>query len=352
MTYSTGIIGTGFVAGQHAQAYDTVDDIELAAICDIDEDNLAEFGKEWSVPAGGRYLGHETMLADADLDVVSVTTPSLFHRDHVVAAAQAGVEAIWCEKPIALSVSDAEEMVEVCADRDVDLVVNHHRRFSEAYAALRQEIEAGLLGTVEAATFRGGRELMRNGTHTVDLFVFALGAHAERVSGYLTGEHGMRQGVVDGIDDAYDDAGGGGTVVTTDGTYVTVDHTLPRAISAPLVDFVGTEGRLAVDGGDWRYWRLDETEWEYETPHESTDLEHVEADLPFSVPTPDPIKRFENVASHLVALVEGREENRSPGREAAHVLEILVAMFVSHYTGSSIALPLDLPLRDVEITSW
>jgi hypothetical protein len=61
---------------------------------------------------------------------------------------------------------------------------------------------------------------------------------------------------------------------------------------------------------------------------------------------------FENAASHLVALLDGEAENRSPGRDAVHVLEILVAMFVSHYTGSRLALPLDRPLRDVEITSW
>jgi len=83
------------------------------------------------------------MLAEEDLDVVSVCTPSLLHRDHVVDAARsaASPDVIWCEKPIASSVSDAEEMVALCDETDTELVVNHSFRFTDKLQTLRSLVQ-------------------------------------------------------------------------------------------------------------------------------------------------------------------------------------------------------------------
>jgi len=365
MTYNAGIIGAGGIAGlgilgmhdterigrekvraSHAGGYEATDSIELVAIADVDEEKLERFGDAWKVPEDRRYVGHEAMLEAEDLDVVSVCTPSYLHHRHVVDAARSRADpaVIWCEKPIASSVTDAEEMTAACRETDTELLVNHSFRFTEKLRRLRTLVqEEGLLGDVRAVGTQFRMELLRNSTHVLDTLVYLLDARAETVSGYITGENEA----VDSLDAdrTVDDAGGGGFVVMDDGSFVTVDCTVPREISSMSFQFVGTGGKLYLnnDDGEWRYWRLE-------------DGEHVEADLPGIDGAwtweRDYQRAFPAAARHVECLLEGGAENRSTGEEATRSLEIIVGFYLSHYTGGQVTVPLDRPLRDVEITSW
>jgi predicted dehydrogenase len=379
-TYRAGIVGAGGIAGlgilgmhdeddigqkkftaSHAGGYAATEDVELVAVADVDEDKLDRFGDAWDIPTERRYVGHEAMLEAEDLDAVSVCTPSFLHRDHVVDAARSAADpdVIWCEKPVAASVTGAEEMVEVCAETDTELLVNHSFRFTEKQERLRELVrEEGLLGDVHAVSMQFRMELLRNSTHLLDMLVSLLDARAERVSGYITGENEAIDTLAGGDDadggsgaggtaPAVDDAGGGGFVVMDDGTFATVDCTIPRADSSMTMQFVGTEGKLYLnnDDGEWRYWRLD-------------DGDHVEADLAdYGIEgawtwDDDYERAFPNAAAHVEELLDGTAENRSTGREATRSLEIIVGFYLSHYTGGQVSIPLDRPLRDAEITSW
>ncbi len=260
--YRAGIIGAGGIAGlgilgmhdeedigekkftaSHAGGYDATDGIELAAVADVDEEKLDRFGEAWDVPEEGRYVGHEAMLEAEDLDVVSVCTPSYLHHDPVVDAARSAADpsAIWCEKPIASSVSDANEMVEVCDETDTELVVNHSFRFTEKQRRLAELVrEEDLLGEVHSVSMQFRMELLRNSTHLLDTLVQLLDARAERVAGHITGENEAVDSLEAG--ESVDDAGGGGFVVMDDGSFATVDCTIPRADSSMTMQFVGSEG--------------------------------------------------------------------------------------------------------------
>ena len=361
--YRAGIIGAGGIAGMgilgmhnkkdigrekvrssHAGGYYEANDVELVAVADVDREKLNTFGKAWDIPETGRYLDHEVMLEDANLDVVSVCTPSYLHRDHVVDAAQISEpELIWCEKPIAASVAEAEEMIDVCDGTDVELLINHSFRFTEKLQRLHSLIhDEGLLGEVKSVNTQFRRELMRNSTHVLDMLVYLLDARAETVSGYINGKNDAVD-ALDGTD--VDDAGGGGHVVMDDGTFTTIDCTVARDVSSMALTFIGTEGKLYLnnDDGEWRYWRLENGE-------------HVEEDLPGIEDAwtwaEDYENAFPNAARHIVDLLNGTAKNFSPGVEAARSLEIIVGFYVSHYTGARIDIPLDRPLHDVTITSW
>jgi len=365
MSYRAGIIGTGGIAGMgilgmhdeeaignerirasHAGGYGATADIDLVAVADIDEENLTTFGDAWDIASNRQYLGHEAMLAEEDLDVVSVCTPSLLHRDHVVDAARsaASPDVIWCEKPIASSVSDAEEMVALCDETDTELVVNHSFRFTDKLQTLRSLVQdEDLLGHVHSVSTQFRMELLRNSTHLLDTLVYLLDSRAERVSGYISGENEA----VDSLDAdrAVDDSAGGGFALMDDGTFATIDCTIPRDDSSMTLQFVGSEGKLYMnnDDGEWRYWRLE-------------DGEHVEESLPGIEGAwtweDDYTRSFANAANHIQDLLDGTAENHSTGEEAKRSLEIIVAFYISHYTGGDVSIPLDRPLRDVEITSW
>jgi len=364
MAYRAGIIGTGGIAGMgilgmhdeeqignekveasHAGGYDATDEIALTAVADVDEEAVETFGAAWDVPETGRYLDHEVMLESEDLDVVSVCTPTYLHHEHVIDAARASADpsVIWCEKPIASSVTDAERMIDACRETGTELVVNHSLRFTEKFQRLRTLVDDGLVGDVEAVTAQFRRELLRNSTHLLDTLVYLLDARARTVSGYVNGENDAVDAL--GAGRPVDDSGGGGMVVLDDGTFATVDCTVAREISSMTFQFVGTEGKLSIDNddGEWRYWSL-------------ADGQHVEESIPGIDEgwawEEDYVAAFPRAARHIERLLDGRASNVSTGEEAKRSLEIIVGFYVSHATGSHVSLPLDRPLRDVTITSW
>jgi predicted dehydrogenase len=364
MVFRAGIIGTGGIAGMgilgmhdeetigdekhrasHAGGYHETDGIELVAAADPDTDQLHTFADAWDLPDAGLYESHEAMLEAEDLDVVSVCTPTMFHHDHVIDAAEIGdPDLIWCEKPIASSVGEAEAMTDACADADAELLINHSFRFTTKLQQLRDLlVEDALLGDVHSVSTQYRMELMRNSTHVLDTLVYLLDSRPEQVSGYVTGENEA----VDSLEADQDvvDAGGGGHVVMADGTFVTVDCTIPREESSMTFNVVGSEGKLYLnnDDGEWRYWTLEAGE------HVETPLPGIEGSWTWEEDYRD---SFPNTVAHVVDVLDGAAENESPGVEATRSLEVIVGFYLSHYTGSQIDLPLEEPLKDVAITSW
>jgi predicted dehydrogenase len=363
MTYSAGIIGTGGIAGMgilgmhdpedigekrfeasHAGGYEAAEGIELVAAADVDDEKRETFGDAWDIDDEQLYADHRAMLESEDLDVVSVTTPTMLHHDHVVDAVEVGDPGlVWCEKPIASSVTDAEAMVQACESAGVELLVNHSFRFTDKLVRLRELVADGLVGDVRAVGTQFRMELMRNSTHLLDTLVYLLDARADRVAGYITGENEA----VDALeaDRRVDDSGGGGFVVMDDGTFVTVDCTVPRDISSMSLSLIGTEGKLYLnnDDGEWRYWDLQ-------------DGTHVEQPVPGIdgawTWAEDYQSAFPNAARHVVDVLDGAAENRSTGVDATRSLEVIVAFYISDFTGSQVDVPLEEPLRDVTITSW
>lgn len=363
-SYTAGIIGTGGIAGMgilgmhdeskigsekvrasHAGGYHASDNIDLIAVADVDEQKLKRFGEAWDIPSNHRYLGHQAMLERYDLDVVSVCTPSYLHREHVIDSAEsaANPDVIWCEKPIATSVSDAEKMIDTCDSAGTELMINHSFRFTKKVRKVKQLIEDGLIGDVKAINAQFRRELMRNSTHLLDLIVFFLRERANEILGYINGENDA----VEALDGSrkVEDAGGGGIVVTEDGTFITIDCTVARDISSMGIQFIGTEGKLYLnnDDGEWRYWSLE-------------DGDHVERQIPgidgaWSWDT-DYRKAFSAATDHILQILEDDIENISPGTHALRSLEIIIGFYLSHYTGGHVETPLEPPLRDVEIASW
>lgn len=365
MTYKAGIIGAGGIAGMgilgmhdeerigtekidasHAGGYESTDEIELVAIAEIDAQKRVTFGDAWEIPEERRYEDHTAMLEAEDLSIISVCTPSLLHAEHVIDAARSGANpgVIWCEKPIASCVADAERMVSVCEETDTELVVNHSFRFTDKQQRLRELIQnEDLLGDVQSVTAQFRMELLRNSTHLIDTLVQLLDARPAHVSGYLSGENEAADSL--DVSRRVDDTGGGGFVLMEDGTFVTLDCTIPRDSSSMTYQFIGTEGKLYLnnDDGEWRYWALE-------------DGEHVEEPLPGIDGAwtwdEDYTASFANATEHIAALLDGETENRSSGREAMRSLEIIVSIYVSHETGAHLSMPLSRPLQDVEITSW
>jgi predicted dehydrogenase len=147
-----GIIGCGMMGKIHSKAYKELEGINVKAVASLSE----EHSKECAEIASAKIVTTDEILKDKEIEIVSICTPTDTHRDLVVEAAK-NKKHVFCEKPIALSVEDAKEMVEICKENNVLLGVNHVVRFFDAYSRAKTLLEVGTIGeAVMARMYRGG----------------------------------------------------------------------------------------------------------------------------------------------------------------------------------------------------
>lgn len=143
-----GLVGVGEVAGSHRQLLAKEPDTVITGITDVDPGRLAARSRDWGLPA---YADLEALLPH--VDAVFVCTPPTHHRAPVVAAAAAGVH-VFCEKPIALSLQDADVMIAACGRAGVVLQIGTNFHFHGAYRAMWQLLQDGELGDLASCWLR------------------------------------------------------------------------------------------------------------------------------------------------------------------------------------------------------
>lgn len=155
MPIKIGIIGTGGMARQHAARYSAIRGVRKVACADVDYAKAKAFAREHNFKTA--YGSAEEMLADAELDAVSIVTPDRFHCENTLAALRAGIHVL-CEKPIATSLADAKRMLAAAKRAGVIHMVNFSYRQSAATRKIATEIAAGKIGRVTnvIASYRQG----------------------------------------------------------------------------------------------------------------------------------------------------------------------------------------------------
>ncbi|MHC4124807.1 MAG: Gfo/Idh/MocA family protein [Planctomycetota bacterium] len=158
-----GIVGIGFMGRMHFSQYKAHEDVEIAAICDTDENKFEQQDvAAGNVPGADKpldftgielYSDFDKMLAEANLDAVSITLPTYMHRDYTLKALNAGLNVL-CEKPMAVNVEQCEEMITLAEKKNKVLQVGHCLRFWPEYAKTKEIIDSGEYGQVKVATFQ------------------------------------------------------------------------------------------------------------------------------------------------------------------------------------------------------
>ena len=138
---SCGLIGAGWIGSYHGETLaHRLPDVHLEAVADLDETAAQRLS------AQRHYRDPLELIADPAIDAVAICSPAATHTDLVVAAAQAG-KHVFCEKPMALTLPDADRAIEAARDAGVVLQVGFNRRFAEDFAAMRSRIDDGAVGT-------------------------------------------------------------------------------------------------------------------------------------------------------------------------------------------------------------
>jgi 1,5-anhydro-D-fructose reductase (1,5-anhydro-D-mannitol-forming) len=141
-----GIVGCGWVARDYvAPAILSAPSADLLALCDVNPKATARI-REFA-PGAQAFVELDEFLAWPELDAVYIATPNHLHLPLCVAAARAG-KHVLCEKPMATTLADAQQMVDACAGHGVVYATAFDQRFHAAHQLLREKIKAGELGDI------------------------------------------------------------------------------------------------------------------------------------------------------------------------------------------------------------
>jgi UDP-N-acetylglucosamine 3-dehydrogenase len=200
------VIGCGSIArNRHLKEYQNNDAVEIVAVCDIVEERAVEMANEYDAKS---YTSYEELLKNEELDAVSVCLPNYLHAPVSIAALNAGCHVL-CEKPMATSKEEAEDMIKAATAANKKLMIAHNQRFVPSHAKARELIANGEIGKIysfRTAFGHGGPEqwsvegedswffkkdqafigaMGDLGVHKADLLRFLLGEEFVEVAGFI-----------------------------------------------------------------------------------------------------------------------------------------------------------------------
>src|SRR5665213_415209 len=148
-TLNLAMIGIGVGGAESLPAMEAVEGINLMAAADINSTVRERFSARY--PDARVYASAEEVCSDPDVEAVWVSTPNRFHAEHTILAANHGKHVV-VEKPMALNLEQAEQMVKACEMNGVKLLAGHTASFGVPIRAMRRIINSGRLGKLEAIT--------------------------------------------------------------------------------------------------------------------------------------------------------------------------------------------------------
>jgi predicted dehydrogenase len=208
-TIKVGLIGGGGIVDAHVRGYRAYTDlIEVTAVADVIDETARRRAAELGAAA---YTDFRQMILEADLDAVDICLPHHLHAEAIVSAAQAG-KHILCEKPLCLTVEEANQVQQAVSTAGVTLMCAHNQLFLPAVSTAKQLLDQGILGTVyevritdtfyndfnpqnmgwrATAATSGGGELIDTGYHPTYLMLHLAGGSPVEATALLS-RHRLR----------------------------------------------------------------------------------------------------------------------------------------------------------------
>jgi len=349
-----GIVGTGGMGSGHARTLQHIEEARLVAVCDIVPEVAEAVGEEFNVPYMTDY---RDLIARDDVDAVMIATPHYFHPEIAIYAMEHGKPCI-SEKPIAVTVSQADAMVAAAQRTGVPFGVMHQTRSAPAWQAAHDLVASGRLGPLyrtlmvyadyrsqayyDSAGWRatwageGGGVLINQSPHSLDRFTW-LGGLPSRVTALTrTASHVIE---VEDVASALLEYPNGAVGYV----YCCTNEWPP----SDIMEFSGEYGKMQLIGDALRYW---------EVPagvHHTSDTTTSMWDKPEAREVEVPLKEYErghaailrNFARHLLY----GEPLIAPGVEGIRTVEMINAIILSGATGAPVDIPVDRAAYDAFI---
>ena len=337
-----GLIGCGRIAPNHARNIAEIENAELKAVCDV----IPEKAQNYSQTYGGdSYTDYRRVIERRDIEVISIATPSGIHASIGIEAAEAGKHVI-VEKPMALSLYDADQLIKACKKNQVYLGVCHQNRYNKVVQKLRHALDDGRFGklTHAVASIRWFRDqsyfeqdswhgtwdqdggvLMNQSIHNIDLLLWMMGQPSNVFAKVATRLRNIE------VEDL-----GLGMISFQSGAYGMIEASstvFPKNLEETLNIF-GEKGTVVLGGTSinkievWRF--ADELDNEAEVIQEIGE-------------NPPNIYGFghRTLYQRFMNAIENEREFDIPGEEGRKGLELILGMYHSSLSNAPITLPLN-----------
>ncbi|NWF70074.1 MAG: Gfo/Idh/MocA family oxidoreductase [Chloroflexi bacterium] len=351
-----GVIGLG-VGKSHAEGYHQSPHSTLVAICDSNPQRLAEYAQKYQLPASACFSDYQTMLAQSQLDIVSVCLPNALHAPATIAAHQAGAHVL-CEKPLAINAAEAQAMLDAAQRSQRHLMVCYNYRYRADSQWLYHVVHSGQLGQIYhvSASWRretgipgwglfadqamsGGGALIDLGVHVLDLALWLLDFPAVKTaSGQTRALFGPRRrkmwlppGQTPPPFEVEDGAVGflrlaSGASMFLQATWG--EHTLPLE-DHMRVELQGTEGSAILDIPNYR---------KEDTLRLYTEIEHQAVTITPSVRWDAPAYQHIGLVLDVVEKLAQGVKPTTDGQQGLTAVRVLDALYESARKGQEIQL--------------
>jgi UDP-N-acetyl-2-amino-2-deoxyglucuronate dehydrogenase len=335
------LVGCGRISKNHFGSIDkNASNIELVAICDINQEVLNEYKHKFKVPA---YQSMEEMLKSQQLDLVVLCTPSGIHSSQAMLAARFGVHVIT-EKPMATNWRDGLQMVKACDEAGVHLLVVKQNRLNSTLQLLKRAVMEKRFGRIHMVQlnvfwtrpqsyydqgngWRGswefdGGAFMNQASHYVDLLDWIIGP-VERVQAMMSTTRDIEVEDTGVLNIKWRNGALGSMSVTM--------LTYPQNLEGSIT-ILGEKGTVRIGGvavNEIQTWQFaDERDYDgqiKEANYQTTSVYGFGHSL-----------YYENV----VDVMRGKAKPKTDGREGIKSLELLVAAYMAARDGNTVGLPL------------
>jgi predicted dehydrogenase len=341
-----GIVGTGGMGNGHAHNMPAIPEVRLTAVCDTNPEALQAAMDDYEVSGFGT---HAALLDSGLVDAILIATPHYFHPPIAIDAMRRGIHVI-SEKPMAVTVSAADEMIEVAEETGVVFGVMFQQRTLPISQAAKKLVEEGRLGPLyrtllidahfrsqayyNSASWRatwkgeGGGVLLNQAPHGMDIFTWLGGTPSRVTANVVTRQHDI---------EVEDEASA--MLEYPNGAVGYLLETVNEVPTSSRIELCGEYGKLVIDGHGLRFWEVKEgvRAFSDSTGEMWGRPEAVEVEVPVEDRQTGHAAIVRNVAR---AILHG-EELIAPGHEAIPGLELANAMLLSGHKGKPVDIPLD-----------
>lgn len=248
-----GILGTGGIARQFAEGLTAVADAELVAVGSREQQTAVAFAKRYNVAHA--HASYQALAADADVDVVYIATPHVFHMENCLLCLEHG-KAILCEKPFTINQKQAQTVFEMAAKKKLFVMEAMWSLFFPAMEKVRQLLADGAIGQVKLLTadfgFRTAFDAHSRtfapelgGGALLDVGIYPL-ALAQMVLGAPSTIHSLADIGRTGVDEQ------AGLLLGYGQGQMALLHTAVRTETVQEATILGTDGRLTIHTPWWR----------------------------------------------------------------------------------------------------
>jgi predicted dehydrogenase len=348
-----GVIGVGGMGSGHCNMIPQIPEAQLTAVSDVEPTTLQRITQKHEVPG---FATHTELLDSGLVDAVVIATPHYFHPPIAIDAFQRGIHVL-SEKPLAVTVHAADEMIAAAKASGLKFSVMYQMRTEPHFRAARQIVESGALGEIYRtslvmgwyrsqayynsggwrATWRGegGGVLINQAPHYLDIFQWLGGLPST-----ITGTTRTRLHDIEVEDEAF------ATLQYANGAHGYLYASTTEIPNHNMLEICGDRGKIVLHGSVLKHYSIERSLREFTSANTEMWASPKASEIPVELPPAAAIAGHGAITQNFAQAILHNEPLISPGEEGLRAVELIDGIILSSKTGKTVSVPVDRAAYD------